>query len=143
MKPHSNAPALLAIGALAISLLPSCFGHLTPAVASAHIDAPMLLGPVDHVGGGAALQTQPVREFESTSKHTFTHSDNGTITVDADMRESNVSQEAAYATRGDRQLDIRLTEIKPQAVGVWTGIKARVDLEGQVVRVKSAEGASK
>jgi hypothetical protein len=103
----------------------------------------MLLGPVDHVGGGSALQTQNVREFASTSKHTFTHSDNGTYTVDTEISQSNVNQEAEYATRGDHQLDIRLTEIKPQAVGVWTGVKARVDLEGQVVRVKSAEGASK
>lgn len=128
-------------------LMSGCFGHLTPATATSNIEAPILLGPVDHVGPGPNLQTENVREFESTAKHTVSHSESGGYSYDTEISESSVNTEAEYVTRGNKYLDIRLTEIKPQAVGVWAGVKARVDLEGQVVKVKpagnSAKGAAK
>jgi hypothetical protein len=123
-------------------MVSGCFGHLTPAAASSNIEAPILLGPVDHVGPGGRLATEPVREFEATAKHSASHHESGGYSIDTDISESSVSKEAEYATRGSQFLDIRLAEIKPQAVGVWTGVKARVDLEGQVVRVKT-NGAAK
>jgi hypothetical protein len=134
----------IAAGTLSFGWLVSgCFGHLTPATATSNIEAPILLGPVDHVGSGPNLQTENVREFESTAKHTASHSESGGYSYDVEISESSVNTEAEYATRGNKYLDIRLTEIKPQAVGVWTGVKARVDLEGQVVKVKPAARPTK
>jgi hypothetical protein len=121
-----------------------CFGHLTPATATmSGLDAPVLLGPVDRVGGGKPLATKKVREFEATSKHVFTHSESGGYSTDTEIQESSLAGEAEYATRGGPYKDIRLTEVKPQAVGVISGVKARVDVEGDVVLVQPQKGSRK
>lgn len=129
---------------LALPLLTGCFGHLTPAGATmAGLDAPVLLGPVDHVGGGAQLTTSKVGEFEATAKHAFTNSESGGYSVSVDSSESSLGAEAEYATRNDSYKDIRLTEVKPQAVGFVSGVKSRVDVEGDVVKVKPVKGGAK
>jgi hypothetical protein len=126
------------------ALLAGCFGHLTPAGATmAGLDAPVLLGPIDHVGGGKPLTTSRVGEFEATAKHVVTNNDSGGYTYTVDSSESSMGAEAEYATRNDKYKDIRLTEVKPQAVGVISGVKSRVDVEGDVVKVKPTKGAGK
>src|SRR5450631_3309670 len=138
----SRAARLAALPALA--LLAGCFGHLTPAGATmAGLDAPVLLGPVDHVGGGKPLTTSSVGEFEATSKHAFTNSESGGYSYTVRSEESSMGAEAEYATRNDKYKDIRLTEVKPQAVGFISGVKSRVDVEGDVVKVKPTKGANK
>jgi hypothetical protein len=107
----------------------------------AGLDAPVLLGPVDRVGGGAPLKVEEVREFEATSRHLASHSESGGYSTDITIVESDLSQEAEYATRGDSRKEIRLTEVKPQAVGVLVSVKARVDVEGRVVRVSPTKVA--
>ena len=132
--------ALLALPAVAAG----CFGHITPAKATmAGLDAPVMLGPVDHVGGGRALASSKVGEFEATAKHTLTNSDSGNYTVSVDINESSLGAEAEYATRNDNYKDIRLTEVKPQSVGFISRVKSRVDVEGDVVKVKPTKGGSK
>jgi len=136
LKGWSLAPlGLLAAG---------CFGHLTPAGATmGGLEAPVLLGPVDHVGGGKPLASDKTGEFEGTAKHSFTHSESNGYSTDTDMSESSLGAEAEYATRNDKYKDIRLTEVKPQAVGFISGVKARVDVEGDVVKVKPVKGNAK
>ena len=132
-------PRLLALGcSLALS---GCFGHLTPATATmSGLAAPVLLGPVDRVGGGKPLPVKTLREFEATSKHVFSHSESGGYSVDTEISESSLAAEAEYATRGSSYKDIRLSEIKPQAVGVISSVKARVDVEGDVVQLQVSKG---
>jgi hypothetical protein len=108
----------------------------------AKIDAPVLLGPVDHVGGGKPLASDTTGEFEATAKHVYTRSESGGYVYETEIAESEMDQQAEYATRGDKYKDIRLTEVKPQAVGVFGMAKARVDVEGDVVRVKPASGGA-
>jgi hypothetical protein len=122
--------------------LAGCFGHLTPAEATmSGLEAPVLLGPIDHVGGGKPLSSEKVGEFEATAKHVASHSESGGYSIDTDISESSLGPEAEYATRNDKYKDIRLTEVKPQAVGVISSVKARVDVEGDVVKVKPAKGS--
>jgi hypothetical protein len=151
MRPNSlllpSGVARLARVALLLAPLPSlsaCFGHLTPAEATmAAVEAPVLLGPVDRVGGGKPLPYEKTGEYEATSKHSFSHQESGGYSYDTQIIESETNQEAEYATRGDRYKDIRLTEVKPQAVGVIAVVKARVDGEGDVVRVKPRKGGAR
>ncbi len=107
----------------------------------AGIEAPVLLGPVDRVGGGTPLKVEELRDFEATSRHLASHSESGGYSTDITIVESDMRQEAEYATRGDSRKEIRLTEVKPQAVGVLVSVKARVDVEGRVVRVSGAKAA--
>ncbi len=124
-----------------VSFLTGCFGHLSPAQASmGRVEAPVLLGPVDHVGGGPPLAFEKTGDFEASAKHINTHSEDANYTYDTEIVESDTNAQAEYATRGDAFKDIRLTEIKPQAVGVLVSSKSRVDLYGDVVRVKPAKG---
>ena len=124
--------------------LAGCFGHLTPAGASmAGLSAPVLLGPVDHVGGGKPLATTKIKDFEATAKHSFTNSQSDGYSTTVEISESSLSAEAEYATRNDKYADIRLTEVKPQAVGFISGVKSRVDVEGDVIRVKPVKGSVK
>ena len=125
-----------------IPCVTGCFGHITPAEATmAGIEAPVLLGPVDHVGGGAPLKVEELRDFEATSRHLASHSESGGYSTDIRIVELDMRQEAEYATRGDSRKEIRLTEVKPQADGVLVSVKARVDVEGQVVRVSGGKAA--
>ena len=145
MSDSSHRLSGVCVASFALMLpLCGCFGHLTPAGATmAGIDAPVLLGPVDHVGGGKPLTTSKLKDFEATAKHSFTHSESGGYSTDTEISESSLSQEAEYATRNDKYADIRLTEVKPQTVGFISGVKSRVDIEGDVVKVKPVKGSLK
>jgi hypothetical protein len=135
-KPTLRLPALGCLLALG-----GCFGHLTRATATmSGLEAPVLLGPVDRIGGGKPLPTKTLREFEATSKHVFTQGESGGYSISTEISESSLAAEAEYATRGNNYKDIRLTEIKPQAVGMISGVKARVDVEGDVVQVQTSKG---
>jgi hypothetical protein len=139
---RSVSLALLGLGSSLT--LGGCFGNLTPATATmAGLSAPVLLGPVDRVGGGKPLATKTLREFEATSRHLQTHSESGGYSIDTEIAESSLAPEAEYAVRGSDYKDIRLTEVKPQAVGWFVGVKARVDVEGDVVQVTPNKAATK
>lgn len=134
---------LLASGLFAVA---GCFGTLQPVSATFQgMNNPVLLGPVDRIGGAAPAPARKVGDFEGQASSVFAnneyHSTSGNIsytTTETVSRrdESQIQVDALKALSvAGGQGDIRVTTLRTWARGWPTGTKNTVYVEGDVVDV--------
>ena len=128
---------------LVTAALAGCVGYVKPATGILQgIRQPVLLTPVDRLGGGKPLPTREVGHFEGQAEALFTQSTSQSggyqVTTTHDSTDNtglSVGAINALADKGDKA-DIRLTTIRARSYGWPTGIKSRVYAEGVVVLVE-------
>jgi hypothetical protein len=99
----------------------------------AMVSQPVLLGPVDHLGPGPALQTEATSHNLETN---FTHRQGSESMSWTSGFTGYDSAKAVLAN--NESLDVRVDELETSAVGAMFGLalRADVDVEGKVVRVR-------
>lgn len=127
---------------LLTALSAGCVGYVKPATGILQgIHQPVLLTPVDRLGGGKPLPTRQVGEYEGQAEAFFAQSShqsvNYQVTVTHDVTDNTGLAVGALKALADKgpQADIRLTTVRTRSYGWPTGIKSRVYAEGVVVLV--------
>jgi len=134
-----GAFAVVAIGA-------ASFGCNAPGSIAAFpgVKTPVMLGPKDRIGGGAALSTSKQGEFESEATYNFTQNVNGSYsqTITEWTGSGKLGADARSATSNSEAVDIRLTDVMPAAYTVFSAMKVKsyVSVEGEVVKVQPKGG---
>jgi hypothetical protein len=127
---------------LLVMALAGCIGHFKPATGTLQgIHNPVLVGPIDRLGGGKPLATKQVGEYEGQAEALLAQSSSTsggwTTTTTTDMTDNTgpvVAAVQALAGKGETA-DIRLSTIRARSYGYLVFIKSRVYLEGSVVLV--------
>jgi hypothetical protein len=134
---------LLAGASLAVT---GCFGTLQPVSATFQgMNNPVLLGPIDRIGGGSSAPARKVGDFEGEASSVFAqnqyHSTSGNISYETtetvsrrDASQIQVDALKALSVVGG-QGEIRVTTLRTWARGWPTGTKNTVYVEGDVVDV--------
>jgi hypothetical protein len=127
---------------MAAPVIGGCIAHLSPATgALPAVDQPVLLGPVDHIGGGPAFATTKVREFDGEAKASFGSSTSGGTTTDVTIiNNAELNHDALAALSGTGEnADIRVTTLRAWGWGYIVKIKNTVYVAGDVVTVGAAK----
>jgi hypothetical protein len=137
-------PGWLLAGALLTAA--GCFGTIKPVSATFQgMNNPVLLGPVDRIGGAAPTRAHKVGDFEGEASSVFAqnqyHRTSGNITYETtetvnrrDESQIQIDALKALSVVGG-QGDIRVTTLRTWARGWPTGTKNTVYVEGDVVEV--------
>ena len=132
----------LILAPLLAMALAGCIGHIKPATATLQgIHNPVLIGPVDRIGGGKPFTTKQVGDYEGQSEALLAHSSSTsggyTTTRTTDITDNTgpiVAAVQALEGKGE-SADIRLSTIRARSYGYLVVAKSRVYLEGSVVLV--------
>lgn len=126
---------LLGAGAV---LLSGCFGRLSPAGASVGgFRQPVLLGPVDRIGGTEPRVVEKVGTYDAVSKAAFSQRSDSRYqyTIETvDETEPYTHAVRALAGKGERA-DLRLKMIRAWSRGYFFGLSNKVALEADAVLV--------
>ena len=130
----------LALGTLVVVTCVGCVGHLKPATASfPGVQAPVLLGPVDRIGGGAPLEKTRVRGFSGEAVASLSQSTSGGYTTTTDItNNAAIVVKAVKALADVANGDIRVSEIRARAWGYISVVKTTVHVSGKVYEVGGA-----
>jgi hypothetical protein len=131
-----------AIGlACACVLLAGCFGSLQPATATYQgVLRPVLLGPVDRIGGGPALPTERIASYEGEASAHFARSETQTHVTESQGFD-NLTMVVVAVEKLEKvgpSGDIRITQLRAWARGYISFIKNEVRIQGTVVSVGRA-----
>lgn len=121
------------------ALLAGCFGTLQPATANLKgFDRPVLLGPVDRIGGGARLPTRHVAGYEGEATAHFARSESGgTVTESQGFDNLTMVKKAAgKLDQAGPDGELRVTKVRAWGKGFISVIKNSVLVEGEVVAVE-------
>jgi hypothetical protein len=135
---HIRTVLLLAVCSPALA---GCFGTFQPATATFEtVDKPVLLGPIDRIGGGAALKTHHVSDYEGEAISLSAHSETATTTTDTTVIDNVSMVKEARDKLGNAgpTSDIRVTKLRPWAKGYVSFVKNTVLVEGNVVTIEGA-----
>ena len=129
-----SLPALAVVG----GLVTGCFGTLQPATASFQgVQQPVLLGPVDRIGGGPALPTRKVSGYSGSASALFARSETSTQVTEVTAFDNLTMVKDAVAKLGPVGAggDLRVTQVRVWAKGFISFIKNTVRVKGNVVAV--------
>jgi hypothetical protein len=138
-----GAPSSRLLLALVALPLVGCFSGMQPSLMTLQsVKKPVMLTPVDRIGGGAPLPSQKTGEFEGESVALFTHSESYEgATVDRtkiDNVQVVVDAQKALAQAGPDS-EIKVTTLRAWARGWPAGVKNTVHIEGDVVTMGGAK----
>jgi hypothetical protein len=128
--------------AVASLTLGGCFSGMQPSLLTLRtINAPVMLSPVDRIGGGTPTPKQKVGDFDGESVSMQAHSEysSGTMVTTVDETKVNnvqviVEAARALAAAGPGAL-IQITKLRVWSRGWPAGVKNTVYIEGDVVRM--------
>lgn len=124
--------------AIAGGLVTGCFGTLQPATASFQgVQQPVLLGPVDRIGGGPALSTRRVSSYAGSATALFARSESSTHVTETNAFDNLTMVKVAVAKLDPVGPggDLRVTQVRVWAKGFISFIKNTVRIKGNVVAV--------
>lgn len=128
------------LAALAL-LFVGCGGQTGALVRFGRLPNPVLLGPVDRVGGGAPLSSRAVDKFDYVgvcaigSHSTEDRIVRTTYTTHVWTPDSAAAVAAGQATAADPTLDIRITDVETYNWASVGGAVQKVFVRGNVVKV--------
>lgn len=122
----------------ACAFVAGCFGTLQPSTATFEgVNRPVLLGPVDRIGGGSALPTRAVGDYEGEAE-SFVASDDHSTTL-AEDNASLVHAAVELLDKAGPDGDLRVTKVRAWAWGYIRIIKNKVLIKGNVVAVERSK----
>lgn len=125
---------------LMAGVLAGCFGHMKPTSSYfQNVEAPVLLGPVDRIGGGPALATKKVGGYEGEAVAVLAQSESGGYRTTTDIENNaGMARGAARALEGVDNGDIRVGTLRAWSYGYISLMKSTVYVGGSVVKVGGA-----
>jgi hypothetical protein len=140
-EPDMRASSLLLL-ALASTLVTGCFGTLQPATATFKgLTRPVLLGPVDRIGGGPALPTRHVAGYDGEATAHYARSESGGMVSESQGFDNltMVKDAVGKLDQAGPAGDLRVRKVRAWAKGFITMVKNSVRVEGSVVAVEGGK----